>query len=244
MATVLAPSLARSRSVFYAGMVLALMLVVFAGFMPGYFMRMSAGEPIPGFVHAHAAVFTAFLFVLLTQTLLIGARRVDLHRWLGIAAAVLVLPMLALGYETAIFGARRGHPFADGAPPPDSAFADGLSFLVVSLGDLVLFGAFFGTALLLRRRPETHKRLMILAAIGGFAWPAITRLPLVTGMPLRMFGLMALLLLALPLHDLASRRRVHWASAVGVIVILGSFPLRRAIGASSVWRELAIWLTS
>jgi hypothetical protein len=244
MATVLKPSLARSRSVFYTGMVLALMLVVFAGFMPGYFLRMGGGEPIPVFVHAHAAVFTAFLFVFLTQTLLIGAGRVDLHRWLGIAATVLVLPMLALGYETAIFGARRGHPFTDGAPPPGAPFADSLSFLAVSLGDLVLFAAFFGAALLLRRRPETHKRLMILAAIGGFAWPAITRFSLVAGIPSRMFGLMALLLLALPLHDLASRRRVHWASAVGVIVILGSFPLRRAIAASSAWREIAVWLTS
>jgi hypothetical protein len=243
MATVLAPSLARSRSVFYAGMVLALMLIVFAGFMPGYFTRMGAGEPIPVFVHAHAAVFTGFLFVLLTQTLLIGAGRVDLHRRLGIAATVLVLPMLALGYETAIFGARRGHPFVDGAPP-GAPFADGLSFLVVSLGDLMIFAAFFGAALLLRRRPETHKRLMILAAIGGFAWPAITRMSLVAGMPSRMFGLVALLLLALPLHDLVTRRRVHWASAIGVIVILGSFPLRRTIGASSAWREIAVWLTS
>jgi hypothetical protein len=243
MAAVLTPSLARSRSVFYAGMVLALMLIVFAGFMPGYFTRVGAGEPIPVFVHAHAAVFTAFLFVLLTQTLLIGAGRADLHRRLGIAATVLVLPMLALGYETAIFGARRGHPFADGVPP-GSPFADGLSFLVVSLGDLVIFAAFFGAALLLRRRPETHKRLMILAAIGGFAWPAITRMSLVAGMPSRMFGLVALLLLALPLHDLVTRRRVHWASAIGVIVILGSFPLRQAIGRSSAWREIAVWLTS
>jgi hypothetical protein len=244
MATVLAPSVARPRGVFYTAMVSALMLVVFAGFMPGYVSRLGAGEPIPAFVHAHAAVFTAFLFVLLSQTLLIGAGRVDLHRRLGIAAAVLVLPMLALGYETAIFGARRGHPFADGAPPPDTAFADGLSFLVVSLGDLVLFAAFFGAALVLRRRPETHKRLMILAALGGFAWPAITRISFVAGMPPRMFGLGALLLLALPLHDLVTRRRVHWATAIGVIVILGSFPLRRAIGGTSAWREIAVWLTS
>ncbi len=243
MATALTSSFARSRSVFYTGMVLALMFVVFAGFIPGYFTRMGAGEPIPAFVHAHAIVFTVFLVVLLTQTLLIGAGRVDLHRRLGIAATVLVLPMLALGYETAIFGARRGHPFADGAPP-GAPFADGLSFLVVSLGDLVLFAAFFGAALLLRRRPEAHKRLMILAALGGFAWPAITRMSLVAGMPARMFGLLALLLLALPLHDVFTRRRVHWASAIGVVVILGSFPLRRAIGMTSTWREIAVWLTS
>jgi hypothetical protein len=56
--------------------------------------------------------------------------------------------------------------------------------------------------------------------------------------------MLALLLLVLPLHDLATRRRVHWASAIGVLVILGSFPLRRAIMTTAAWREIAVWLTS
>ena len=59
-----------------------------------------------------------------------------------------------------------------------------------------------------------------------------------------MFAVLGVLLLALPLHDFITRRRVHLASLIGVIVIAASFPLRRAIGFSEPWRELARWLTS
>ena len=242
MANVLSRAVHPSRSVFYPGIVAALIGVIFAGFLPRYFMRIDSGEPLPAFVHAHAAVFTLWLFVLLAQTLLIRADRVDLHRRLGIAAALLVLPMLGLGYETAIFGARRGHPFATGEG--GGPIIDPLAFLIVPLSDLVLFAGFVGAALWYRRSPETHKRLMVFAAIGGFAWPAITRIPFVAGEPVKMFGVLALLVLAQPVYDLVSRRgRVHAATVVGVLVVAASFPLRRVIVASPGWREVAVWLT-
>lgn len=240
MVTVVAGGVARPRPRFYTGIVAALILVVGAGFAPSYVARIEGAEPIPGFVHAHAAVFTLWLFVMLAQTLLIGAGRPKWHRRVGIAAAVLVIPMLALGYQTAIFGARRGHPFG---LDPDPPLPDSLTFLIVPLFDLVLFAGFVGAALLLRRRPEAHKRLMVLAGIGGFAWPAITRIPWIAGQPGPTFGLLALLVLALPVHDLVTRRRVHIASAAGVVLIAASFVVRRAIGSSDLWQDLATWLT-
>lgn len=240
MATVLESGMARPRRLFYTGVVATLILVVIAGFAPSYVARIEGAEPIPSFVHAHAAVFTLWLLVMLAQTLLIGAGRADWHKRLGMAAAVLVVPMLALGYQTAIFGARRGHPFGIDPTPP---LPDSLTFLIVPLFDLVLFASFVGAALLLRRRPEAHKRLMVLAGIGGFAWPAITRIPGIAGQPGPMFGLLAVLVLALPIHDLVTQRRVHAASVVGVVAIAASFVLRRAIGRSEVWHDLAAWLT-
>jgi hypothetical protein len=236
MATALARAMDRPRSLFYAGMVSALILMVFAAFLPRYANNIAQGIELPPFVHAHAAAFTLWLFVLLAQALLIGAGRPDLHRRLGIGAAVLVVPMLALGYETAIFGARRGHA-------PGGTF-DSLTFLILPLGDLVLFASFFATAMLWRRRPEAHKRLMLLAAIGGFAWPAITRIGGIAGQAPKMFAVLGLLLLALLLHDWLVQRRLHVANVIGVIVIAASFPLRRAIGLSDGWREIARWLTS
>jgi hypothetical protein len=231
MAMVLERDVTRPRRLFYTGIVTVLIAVICAGFLPSYVARLEGREPIPGFVHAHAAVYALWLLVMLAQTLLIGSRRVDWHRRVGLAAAVLVVPMLALGYQTAIFGARRGPPFADS-----------LAFLIVPLGDLVLFASFVGAALLLRHRPEAHKRLMMFAAIGGFAWPAITRIPAIAGQPLPMFGVLALLVLALPIHDLVTRRRVHVASAVGVVAIVASFALRRSISGSESWHALATWL--
>lgn len=136
--------------------------------------------------------------------------------------------------------ARTGQPVRPrGARPrPDS-----LTFLIVPLFDLVLFASFVGAALLLRRRPEAHKRLIVLSGIGGFAWPAITRIPAIAGQPGPMFGVLALLVLALPIHDLVTRRRMHVASVAGVVAIAASFALRRAIGRSEIWHDLAAWLT-
>jgi hypothetical protein len=84
---------------------------------------------------------------------------------------------------------------------------------------------------------------MIFAGIGGFAWPAITRIPAIAGQPGPMFGLLALLVLALPIHDLVTRRRAHLASVAGVVAIVASFALRRAIGGSELWHDVATWLT-
>jgi hypothetical protein len=240
MATTLADEVARPSRLFYTGIVATLILVVLAGFMPSYVASIEGAKAIPRFVHAHAAVFTCWLLVMLVQSMLIDARRPDWHKRLGTIAAALVVPMLVLGYQTAIFGARRGHPFGVDPPPP---LPDSLTFLIVPLFDLVLFASFVGAALLLRRRPEAHKRLMVLAGIGGFAWPAITRIPAIAGQPGPMFGLLALLVLALPIHDLVTRRRIHVASAVGIVAIAGSFVLRRVIGRSELWHDVAAWLT-
>jgi hypothetical protein len=44
---------------------------------------------------------------------------------------------------------------------------EALNFLVVPLGDLVLFLGFLVAALYFRRQPKMHQRLMIFAMVGG-----------------------------------------------------------------------------
>ncbi len=81
------------------------------------------------------------------------------------------------------------------------------------------------------------------AGRGGGAGPACTLIPAIAGQPGPMFGLLALLVLALQLPDLVTRRRVHIASVAGVVAIVASFALRRAIGGSELWHDVATWLT-
>lgn len=83
---------------------------------------------------------------------------------------------------------------------------------------------------------------MLLAIVGGLLWPAITRIPYVTGRFIPMFGLMVLFVLAGPVHDLITRRRVHAVYVWGGMLILASFPNRRAIGMSETWHNIAVWL--
>jgi len=79
-------------------------------FAPGYVARAARAEALPAFVHVHAALFSLFMLLVVAQTAFVAADRVALHRKLGLLTAALIPVMLVLGWETMIFGARRGHP--------------------------------------------------------------------------------------------------------------------------------------
>jgi hypothetical protein len=117
----------------------------------------------------HGVAFAAWLLLLLTQTSLVAAGRVDLHRRLGVVGAGLAVAMLVLGIIGSLMAASRPTGFVNVSVPH-------LQFLVVPLFALGLFVAFVSLALLNRRRPQHHKRLMLLATIalaeaGVARWP-------------------------------------------------------------------------
>jgi len=242
--TVAAPA-ARGRR-FYLAMSLALFTVVFAGFAPSYYLRPLThlthyptgaviSPTLPLAVHVHAAVLSLWLVLLLAQTTLIATGRTDLHRRLGIAGAALLPVILVLGVVTALRGGRDGWN-------PGGPFADSLEFMIVGFGDIMLFTGFVAAALYYRRRPETHKRLMILGALGGLMWPAITRMPYVAPHTPAMFGLLLVLLAALPVRDYLTARRIHQVTWWGTLAILASFPLREVAAKTTAWHQLAAWL--
>jgi hypothetical protein len=82
---------------FFAGMAVAITVSVFAGFAPRYFLKGLYGTPaLSPFVHLHGMVFTSWIFLLLAQTMLVSARRTDLHRRLGMVGALLAIAMLVV----------------------------------------------------------------------------------------------------------------------------------------------------
>src|SRR6185295_4982580 len=149
---------------------------------------------LPLLIHAHAIVSTSWLLLLVVQTTLVAAGRTDVHRRLGVAGVVIATILIVLGLMTAIKGARDGWN-------PGGPFADSHGFLVVTVGDILLFASFVGAGFLFRHNREAHKRLMILGTLAGLMWPAITRMPYVAPRPPRMFGLLLLLVLAVPVRD-------------------------------------------
>lgn len=227
---------------FYGGMAVALALTVFVGFAPTYYARLVSGPtpmtisggPVTALVHLHAALFTAWVLVFITQTALVAARRVAVHRRLGVAAAVLAAAMVGAGTALALATARRG------AAP---AGVDPLAFLAIPIFDMVLFAGFVTAALVQRRDKETHKRLMLLAYISIIV-AAVARLPGVLPLgPPGFFGLALLFALAAVAYDLVTRRRVHKAYAWGVPLLVASVPVRLAVSGTAAWRALAESLT-
>jgi hypothetical protein len=231
---------------FFLGMAIAAVATVFFGFAPTYYLKsftrtavyptgLPVSPSLPALVHVHALVFSAWILLFLVQTTLIAADRVHVHRRLGIAGAVLAPFMVILGVMTAIRGGRDG--WNPGGPYPDS-----LAFMIVGLVDVLIFAGFVAAGLYFRRRSALHKRLMLLATVGGLMWPAITRMPYVAGRPIVMFALLGALVLASAVRDVWLQSPVRWVSLGGGLVILAAFPIRMAIGLTDSWHALAAWL--
>jgi uncharacterized Fe-S cluster protein YjdI len=84
-------------------------------------------------------------------------------------------------------------------------------FLVVPLGDLAVFAGLVGSGLALRKRPDFHRRLMLLSCIGLLP-PAVGRLPFAfaqAGGPLFFFGFPDLCMVACAAYDTWKNRRLH-----------------------------------
>lgn len=222
---------ARQDRIFHAGMAVAFLITAIVGFGPSYFFKpIHASPPLPSLLHVHGLVFTAWLVLLIVQSGLVRADRVDLHKRLGIAGAVLAAVMVVLGLYVAVDGARRGTS-ADGMTP--------LAFMIFPFGQVLLFAGFIGVGLWKRRRPELHRRLILLATICTLT-PAISRMVDKRSL-LAMFLTLGFVLIAM-IHDWISRRRVHPVYIWGGAIILVSGPLRAVVGNSAAWQSFARFL--
>jgi hypothetical protein len=220
--------------IFYTAMAVAIAATVFAGFAPTYFLKGYFGSPpLSLLVHAHGLAFTSWLVLFFTQTVLIASRRVDLHRKLGVVGAVLAGILVILGVATAIGSVRANHT------PPG---LDPRSFLALPLFDILVFAILVGVGITFRKNPETHKRLMLLATIAMLD-AAIARLPGLFALgPLAFFAVQDLFVIAGPVYDFASRRRINAAYWWGGLLILVSQPVRLLISQTPLWLAFGDWL--
>lgn len=208
-------------------------IIVLTGFARTYYLKGLFGTPaLPGLlVHLHGIVMTSWVALFVAQVWLVAAHRTKLHQRLGVWGAVLAALVVLVGVITAISAAARG---SSPGPPP-------LQFLVIPLGDLLVFAILVGTALYFRRRMDLHKRLMLLAAVSLLP-PAIARIPLqfiATGGPLVFFGLADLCVLACVVFDTVKYRRLHPAFLWGTLLIVASQPLRLLLSSTDVWMRFA-----
>jgi hypothetical protein len=111
-------------------------------------------------------------------------------------------------------------------------------FLALALGDMVLFGGFFGAAVAYRRRPEIHKRLMLLASV-ALMFAGAGRLWIVgepTNVPLLLAIWYSPVFLGIG-YDLVTRRRVHPVYIIGALV-MGAWLARIPFGQSAAWQSI------
>jgi hypothetical protein len=226
------PAIRKTDRVFFTGMALASALTLYLGFLPSYFHR-SAGLPSLTLLYqVHGALFTAWIALLVAQTVLIAGRRPDIHRALGIAGVFLAAAVFAIGVAVSVETLRR-----NGGPPG----GDPRKFFAIPLGDIIVFGTLVSAAVAQRRRPEAHKRLMLLATI-SLLTAAIGRGLRQLGMGLapNLFIGTDVFVLVLVLYDLASPGRVHPTTLWGGAMVVGLKPLLYyALSGTPAWLALA-----
>ena len=216
---------------------LVAVVIVFAGFAKTYFLKASFGAPeLSTLVHAHGLVMTLWFLFFLMQVRLVAMRRTDLHRRAGVFGAVVAAAVLIVGTATAITAAKLGHT---PGPPP-------LIFLVIPLGDMLVFALLVSTGLYYRTRSDIHRRLMLLSCVGMLT-AAFARIPIDSiqagGMPM-FFGLTDLVALSCVTYDTVKHRRLHPAFGWGMLLIVLSQPARLLLSGTPAWQQFASWLVS
>lgn len=141
---------------FYATMVVMVWAAILSGFIYNNLRKLLDGTlTYPWIVHIHAVAFVAWLFFFTMQVLFVRYGRVATHRRIGWFGAGLAALMVALGVMTAITTEKLKF----GTPAADTRF------LSVMFADMLAFGGLVAAAVLLRRSPAGHKRLMLVATL-------------------------------------------------------------------------------
>jgi hypothetical protein len=143
---------------FYFYMALSCMAVAFLGFAPTYWLPMATGSfpPMP-VIHFHGMLFFVWTLYFAFQTWLAASGRIARHRTIGMIGVSLATAMTIFGFLAAVNAMKRAAALG---------LADaGIAFVIVPLSGILFFAVVFTLAVAATRRPETHKRLMLLAAI-------------------------------------------------------------------------------
>ena len=104
---------------FFGGMAIALTATVLAGFAPTYYLNSFTERPfaLTPLLHLHGAAFSAWMLLLIAQTLLVAADARRAHMRLGVFGAILALIMTVVGPIVAVERTATGQIGDLGAPP-------------------------------------------------------------------------------------------------------------------------------
>jgi hypothetical protein len=217
-------------------MAILLCVCVYIGFSPTYFQAGMVRAPLPSpILHVHGAVFTLWMVLFVVQAAFISARRVKWHRSFGTIAFCFPPVMIVLGVMAAIDALHRGGRIG----PLNPAVSAAIPLIGITGFAIVIYGSWRA-----RRRPDGHKRLILIAtmglvsaAFGRFPWARIG-LPPAAGAAT---GLGALLLI-LMVYELITIHRIHRSTMWAAPLMFASVAFSVPIGMTPAWQAFAALL--
>jgi hypothetical protein len=230
------PAAARVRRAFVPAALLATLLAL-VGFWPTYFGPMLAGTNDASLlIHVHAAVFVAWLALFIAQAAFAATGRLAIHMRLGPWLFGFGIVVIAMGLTVAF--ERFGYYLTE----HDLATAQNRLF--GPLRDMIVFTPLLAAGWIYRRRPEVHKRIMLvatnvllIAAVGRMGFlgrPVPTPLFLLVW-PLPIYIAMA--------YDYATKRLIHPVYVIG-FAAMAAMRLVLPLRGSETWLALTAWLAT
>ena len=216
-------------------------IVVVIGFGPTYYLKFAFNSPpiSSNLVHLHGMIMSLWVLFFAVQVILIRSKRHRVHMSLGMIGIAIAAVILVVGFFTAAAAAKYG---SSSTPP----LFHPMAFLIVPMTDLVMFAGLFAAAIIYRKVPASHKRLMLLTAI-NFLPPALARIqltPIQAAGPLFFFGLPSILTIILITLDARNTGKLNRPFLIGGILLIASYPIRLALSGTEVWLSLASWITN
>jgi FtsH-binding integral membrane protein len=153
---------------FYLTMSLVMTVLVLWGFSHTVEQNLFRAKPAkPLLLWMHGAAFSTWMVFFIAQSALVRIRKVSVHRTLGWFGAALAALMLVLGLTVAVYMTRWDMVVLHKK--------DVAQFLSIPFLDMAVFGTCMGLAILWRKKPDYHRRLIFVAtcelmdaAIGRF----------------------------------------------------------------------------
>jgi hypothetical protein len=141
---------------FYFSMSLLVAAIVLWGFSSTVNANLfHPAMPRPTILYFHAAAFSGWVAFFILQSTLVRTRNVRWHRTLGWFGAALGSAMVLLGCTTGVVMARFD-TYQLHLPGQDA-------FLILPFVDMLTFGLGLALAVLWRKKPELHRRLIFIA---------------------------------------------------------------------------------
>jgi hypothetical protein len=237
------PGVRSEERFFYLWMAGGFMLVAFGGFLPTYWLKVASGTfQAPPIVHIHGILLFTWTCFYFGQTALVAFGRTADHRSWGLAGIAFFSVMMCsiLVAEVTVIGRNDALGMGDAAR----------RFAAVTLCAWPFMAVVFTLAIVNVRRPQFHKRLMLLL-MTGMMTPAIARVFLTLFAPPGANGpppafvslppaLMADLFLVIAMvRDWRIRGRPHAVYIYGGLALLAEQILTVPIAATGTWMSIA-----
>lgn len=227
---------------FYVGVAAFIVVFTFGAFTRSYWAPMAHGRlDMHAAIHAHAALFFAWTLFFLAQAILVAQGRTPAHRAWGMFGVALAGAMVFSGIVASVAN------LALLLGTPRDRVVVGTSILGIT--SMILFTVFLTAAVANIRRPEWHKRLMVLATF-SIMQAVVTRyillIPDIIQPHRALIGAVItdLMLLAVILLDARITRRVHPVYLAGGAFLLFVQIVRSPVTHTPFWREACQWLAS